>query len=175
MAAFRDQVAVISGAGRGMGRAHTLKLARDGAAVVLANIARNAVRSIEHSLADEEGLSTTAEMVRKLGSRVLALTGLLSIAPMWEIIDEQWDDVVDVNLKGMWHAVKAVAPAMIHQRSGAIVLISSTNGIEPRKRFAHYTAAEHGVLGLMKAAALELAPYNIRCNAVCPGGRARWT
>jgi NAD(P)-dependent dehydrogenase (short-subunit alcohol dehydrogenase family) len=94
----------------------------------------------------------------------------VNIAPMWEIADEQWDDVVDVNLNGMWHAVKAVAPPMIHQRSGAIVLISPANGIEPGKRFAHCTAARHGVLGLMKAAALELAPCDIRCNAVCPGG-----
>jgi NAD(P)-dependent dehydrogenase (short-subunit alcohol dehydrogenase family) len=118
MAPFRDQVAVITDVCRGMGRAHALRLARDGAAVVLVNI-----------------------------------------APMWEITDEQWDDVVDVNLNGVWHAVKPVAPAMIHQRSVAIVLVSPANGIEPGKRFAHCTAARHGVLGLMKALVSAPARY----------------
>ena len=95
--------------------------------------------------------------------------GQLSGAPFWQLSEDQWRDMIDVNLTGVWHTVKAVTPHLIDQGSGSIVITSSVNGLEPGKTFAHYVAAKHGVIGLMKNIALELAPYGVRCNAVCPG------
>ena len=77
--------------------------------------------------------------------------------------------MLDINLSGAWRSIKAVVPSMIENGGGSIVLTSSVNGFEAGGGMTHYVAAKHGVLGLMKNAALELGPYNIRCNAVCPG------
>jgi NAD(P)-dependent dehydrogenase (short-subunit alcohol dehydrogenase family) len=77
--------------------------------------------------------------------------------------------MIAVNLSGVWRSAKAVTPHMIERQSGSIVMISSVNGLEAGPHFAHYTAAKHGVVGLMKTVALELAPYGIRCNSVHPG------
>jgi 3-oxoacyl-[acyl-carrier protein] reductase len=83
--------------------------------------------------------------------------------------EEEWDLVLDVNLKGSFNCIKAVAPQMIKQKDGHIILIASGQGIKPAKRTSSYAAAKAGVLGLMKAAARELGEYNIRVNAVNPG------
>jgi len=77
--------------------------------------------------------------------------------------------MIAVNLSGVWRSAKAVTPHMIERGSGSIVMISSVNGLEAGAYYAHYTAAKHGVVGLMKTVALELAPHGIRCNSVHPG------
>jgi NAD(P)-dependent dehydrogenase (short-subunit alcohol dehydrogenase family) len=100
---------------------------------------------------------------------LIANAGIWTIQPFWELSDETWDSVVDVNLGGTWRSAKAVAPHMIERGSGSIVMVSSVNGFEPGANYAHYTASKFGVIGLMKTVALELAPYGVRCNAVCPG------
>jgi NAD(P)-dependent dehydrogenase (short-subunit alcohol dehydrogenase family) len=100
---------------------------------------------------------------------LIANAGIVSLAPIWELTDEQWQDMLDVNLTGVWRSVKAVLPTMRRQRSGSIVMTSSTNGREAAAEHAHYTTAKHGVLGLMKSVALEGAEYGIRCNAILPG------
>jgi NAD(P)-dependent dehydrogenase (short-subunit alcohol dehydrogenase family) len=76
--------------------------------------------------------------------------------------------MVDTNLNGVWRTIKAVTPHMIERGSGAVVITSSVDGLEPGAGYAHYSASKHGVIGLMKNVALELAPYGIRCNAICP-------
>ncbi|MEZ5257375.1 MAG: SDR family oxidoreductase [Ilumatobacteraceae bacterium] len=95
--------------------------------------------------------------------------GIVDFAPLWEITEEQWSDQVDINLSGVWRTAKAVAPHMIERLTGAMVFTSSNNGVEAGQNYAHYIAAKHGVIGLMRSAALELGPYNIRVNAVLPG------
>jgi len=83
--------------------------------------------------------------------------------------EEEWDLVVDVNLKGSFNCIRAVAPQMIKQRDGHIILVSSGTGIRPGKLMSSYAAAKAGIFGLMKAAARELGEYNIKVNAVNPG------
>jgi NAD(P)-dependent dehydrogenase (short-subunit alcohol dehydrogenase family) len=94
--------------------------------------------------------------------------GIDSWGRAWELADDQWQMMIDVNLTGVWKTAKAVAPAMIEQKSGAMVFIGSVLSHRANKEFAHYTAAKHGVLGLMRAFGLELAPYRVRVNSVDP-------
>lgn len=100
---------------------------------------------------------------------LVANAGIYSMAPLWEMDDEQWQDVLDVNLTGVWRSMKAVVPHMMERRTGSIVLTSSVNGFEGNPGAAHYAATKHAVLGLMRSAALELGPHGVRVNAVCPG------
>ena len=197
MGLLDHQVVLITGAARGQGRAHALASAREGADVVLVDIAAP-IDGIPYPAATADELAETADLVRRTGQRALAVTGdvrsqadldsavaqgveefghidalvanagVWSCAPFWEMSEETWHQVIDINLSGMWRAAKAVAPHMIERQSGSIVIISSINGFEPGNGHAHYSASKHGVLGLMKTIALELAPFGIRCNAISP-------
>jgi NAD(P)-dependent dehydrogenase (short-subunit alcohol dehydrogenase family) len=99
---------------------------------------------------------------------VIANAGLYSFATSWEMTEEQWDETINVDLKGVWITCKVTIPSMLARRSGKIVCIASTAGLKGMSNLAHYVAAKHGVLGLVKTLAIELAPYNINVNAVCP-------
>lgn len=99
----------------------------------------------------------------------VANAGIWALTPAWEITEQQWDDVVGINLTGVWRTVRAVLPHMRERGAGSIVITSSINGLEPAMLNAHYTASKHGLIGLMKNVALEMAPFNVRCNAICPG------
>jgi NAD(P)-dependent dehydrogenase (short-subunit alcohol dehydrogenase family) len=95
--------------------------------------------------------------------------GVLGTAmPAHELTDAQWHVVLSVNLTGSWQAAKAVVPAMMAQGRGSIVFTSSVNGVRGASSISHYTASKHGVIGLMRALAIELGPYGVRSNAVCP-------
>jgi NAD(P)-dependent dehydrogenase (short-subunit alcohol dehydrogenase family) len=154
---------------------------------------------VPYTMARQDDLDETAKQVEALDRRILALkgdvrdqgqldaavaqgiaefgqidilianAGIWTMAPFWELTDDQWDEMIGVNLTGVWKSAKAVAPHMIERQTGSIVITSSTNGIEPGLNYAHYVAAKHGVIGLMKNIALELAPYGIRCNSINPG------
>ncbi len=100
---------------------------------------------------------------------LIANAGIWTQAPFWELSEDDWEEMMGVNLTGVWKSAKAVAPHMIERRSGSIVITSSVNGLEPGMNYAHYVTAKHGVIGLMKNIALELAPYGIRCNSINPG------
>src|SRR6201996_2689610 len=100
---------------------------------------------------------------------LIANAGIWTQGSFWELTDEQWDEMIGVNLTGVWKAAKAVAPHMIERRSGSIVITASVNALEAGQYTAHYVAAKHGLIGLMRNIALELAPYGIRCNAISPG------
>jgi SDR family mycofactocin-dependent oxidoreductase len=189
---------MVTGGSRGQGRAHALTSAREGADVIIVDVTSN-LSSVTYPMAREEDMATTVQAVESLDRRIVAVeadvrdqaqldaavarglsefgkidalianAGIWTKGPFWELTDEQWEEMIAVNLSGVWRSAKAVTPHMIERQSGSIVMISSVNGLEAGPHFAHYTAAKHGVVGLMKTVALELAPYGIRCNSVHPG------
>ncbi|WP_232667726.1 mycofactocin-coupled SDR family oxidoreductase [Pseudonocardia sp. TRM90224] len=192
------KVALITGGARGQGRAHAVTCAREGADVIIVDITKP-VAEVEYPLATAEDHTETVRQVEALGRRIVAVdadvrdqsaidaavsrgidelgkidilianAGIWTHNPFWEITEQQWDEMVGINLTGVWKSAKAVAPHMIERGSGSIVITSSANGIEPGPNNAHYVAAKHGVLGLMKNIALELGPHGVRCNAISPG------
>ena len=100
----------------------------------------------------------------------IANAGVWDLSPAaWEISEELYTVIVDTVMGGVFRTIKAVSPHLVERRTGAIVVVASVGGLEPAPGFTAYVAAKHGALGLMKNAALELAPHNVRCNAVCPG------
>jgi SDR family mycofactocin-dependent oxidoreductase len=198
MGSLDGKVALITGAARAQGRAHATTMAREGANVVLGDIGHD-VDGVKYSMGTPAELEQTVKEVKALGRRAVwqltdvrsqeSLDALVSAGltefghidiaianaavfdsgPIWELTEQQWANVMETNLGGVWRTAKSVIPAMISQGGGVIVIISSTNGLEVNFGHGHYAAAKHGVIGLMKTVALEGAPLGIRCNAICPG------
>jgi (+)-trans-carveol dehydrogenase len=194
---LQGKVALITGAARGIGRACAVRFAEEGADVALLDIARDIV-GVPYPGARPEDLEEVAASVEAKGAAAIVLiadvadTGALDAAvsavlrkwtridlvvtaagidswgKAWELTDSQWDKMLEVNLSGVWRTAKAVAPVLIKQRSGAMVFVGSVLSHRANREFAHYTAAKHGVLGLMRAFALELAPFSVRVNSVDP-------
>jgi (+)-trans-carveol dehydrogenase len=193
------KVALVTGAGRGQGRSHALKLAAEGADVIAVDIGGGQVETISYELASEADLDTTVSAVEAMGRRavkaigdvrslsdlqaavdaglselgkidiVCANAGIGSWAVAWEMTEQQWKDMIDINLTGVFNATRAALPSMVERgEGGSVVLTSSTAGLRAYANTAHYTAAKHGVIGLMKVLAQEAGPHRIRVNAVCP-------
>ncbi|MBX6387545.1 MAG: mycofactocin-coupled SDR family oxidoreductase [Frankia sp.] len=192
------KVALITGAARGQGRAHAVRLAEEGADIIAID-ACAPMATVPYPLADEAELAETAALVEAAGRRVVArradvrdldsLTaavdegvaalgrldvvcanaGVNTPAPMVEMTEEVWQEIVDIDLTGVWRTCRAAIPHLIAGgRGGAIILTSSAAGLKAYANIAHYTAAKHGVVGLMKTLAQELAPHRIRVNTVNP-------
>ncbi len=199
MARMEGKVALVTGAARGQGRSQAVALAREGADLLVLDCPRE-TGGIPYALGTPDDLRETVRQVEALGRRIIAVegdvrrqqdldelvaqgiaafgridvcvanAGAWALSDFWETSEEEWDAVVDICLTGTWKTVKAVTPHMIARGGGSIVLISSVSGVEGGDRLAHYAAAKHGVLGLMKSVCLELGPkHGIRCNAVLPG------
>ena len=199
MSRMAGKVALITGAARGMGRSHAVRLAEDGADIVAIDVCAE-LETAPYPGAAREDLDATAKMVEQLGQRVIARqadtrdlkalqsvvdeaiaefghidvvvanAGISSFGLAWELTEEAWQEVIDVNLTGSWKTVKAVIPHMIERNEGgSIIFISSVQGLIGVPTMAHYTASKHGMVGLMRALAAELAQYNIRVNSVNPG------
>ena len=194
---FQDCTVFITGAAQGMGRAHALAFAREGACLVLCD-ACHQYSTVPYPLAQPADLTSLVSEIEQMGRPVFAAqvdvtdlaamqalaeraqhelgpidivianAGVYSFAPSWEMTEEQWDETVNVDLKGVWITCKVCIPQMLNRRSGKIICISSTAGLKGMANLAHYVAAKHGVLGLVKTLAIELAPFNINVNAICP-------
>lgn len=185
-----DKVAVVTGAARGTGRAHCERLAEAGADVIAVDTAAAADDLVgTASVLAERGrrcFTATADvrnlpaLTEAIDAGVAALGGLDIVvanagihtagAPAWELTTEVWHEALDVNVTGVWHTVKAAAPHL--SAGGAIVIISSTNGLRGTANTAHYTASKHAVVGLARTLANELGPRGIRVNTVHPGAVA---
>lgn len=198
MGMLDGKVALITGGARGQGSAHAVTCAREGAEVIIVDIA-DQMATVPYKMATQDDLDETVKLIEAYDKRALAIkadvrsqqqldeavsrgiaefgkidilianAGIWTQAPFWELTEDQWEEMIGVNLSGVWRSAKAVAPHMIERGSGSIVITSSTNGWEAGFNYAHYVAAKHGVIGLMKNIALELAPYGVRCNSVSPG------
>lgn len=198
MGRVEGKVAFVTGAARGQGRSHALRLAQEGADIIAVDICRD-VQTVPYPGATAEDLDETVAQVEALDRRIIASqadvrdlgalheavtagvaefgrldivvanAGILSMAPAWEITDEAWDTVVDINLKGVWHTAKAAIPTLIEQgEGGSIILTSSIAGLGPLAGMTHYAAAKHGVTGLARNMSNELAQYSIRVNSIHP-------
>ncbi|MBW0103067.1 mycofactocin-coupled SDR family oxidoreductase [Pseudonocardia sp. KRD291] len=198
MGRVEGKVALITGAARGQGRSHAVRLAQEGADIIAVDLCADA-KTAPYALGTREDLDETARLVEELDRRVLtrvadvrdlgalqsavadgvaefghldivsANAGIASFAPAWEISEDVWQEMIDINLTGVWKTTKAAIPQMLKQGTGgSIVLTSSTAGLVAFGNLAHYTAAKHGVTGLMRVLAVELAQHGIRVNSVHP-------
>jgi NAD(P)-dependent dehydrogenase (short-subunit alcohol dehydrogenase family) len=186
MTSLQGKVALVTGAARGLGHAICTALAAQGADVVATDLSNlddtvaavtAAGRHVVAREADVRDQASLDEVVRagveKLGvlDIVVANAGISNWSRFWEMPEEQWQTMVDVNLTGVWRTFKATAPTLIAQgRGGSMVAISSVAGIKSLPGQAHYSAAKHGVVGLVGSAAIELGPFSIRVNSVHPWG-----
>ncbi|MFD5812405.1 mycofactocin-coupled SDR family oxidoreductase [Rhodococcus aetherivorans] len=192
------KVALITGAARGQGRAHAVALAAAGADIIAVDLLEQVasvpyqmatqddldetVRQVEAldrriiaRKADVRDAAALASAVNdgvvQLGRLdiVLANAGIVSYAPIRELTAEMWRDMIDIDLTGVFNTVKAALPHLdAHGQGGSIVITSSTAGTKGTPNLAHYASAKHGVVGLMKTLANELAPNRIRVNTVHP-------
>ncbi|MET0198758.1 MAG: mycofactocin-coupled SDR family oxidoreductase [Rhodococcus fascians] len=200
MGLLEGKVGFITGAGHGQGRSHAVRMAQEGADVILSDLCAP-VPQVQAPMATEDELAETARLVEKEGRRavfgiadvrdrgalqavadrglaefghidvVSANAGVWIPRPFVEIDEDEYDAIVDISLKGAWNTCQVVVPTMIEQGTGgSIVITSSAGGLRGQAPYAHYVAAKHGVVGLMRALANELAKYDIRVNTVHPTG-----
>jgi (+)-trans-carveol dehydrogenase len=198
MARLDGKVAFVTGAARGQGRSHALRLAEEGANIVALDLCEQ-IESVPYEMSNEEDLNETVRQVEDLDQRIVARkadvrdlaqveavveegisefgridvvcanAGIFTLGPAHELSRSDWDDVIDTNLTGVWKTCRAVIPHMIERgEGGSIVITSSTAGIKGYANTAHYTASKHAVVGLARSMANELAPYMIRVNTVHP-------
>jgi len=186
MKRFVGQVAVVTGAGSGIGKACALRFAQEGANVLCLDVndSNNEAAAQEcrqygvEALAmhcdvtREEDIERAVQTAMERWGRIdvlVAAAGIYRGAPLPEVSLKQWQLVIDVNLTGVFLSNRAVAPIMMKQRSGSIINISSMAGKTSWPASAEYSASKSGVIGLTRSVAMELAPYGATANAVCPG------
>jgi len=192
------KVAFITGAARGQGRSHAVRLAGEGADIIAVDAFQD-IGTVPYPMARAEDMAETTRQVEALDRRIItraadvrnfsslkqavddgiaefgridivsANAGILSFGAAHELNEETWADMLDINLSGVWRTAKAVIPQMIQQGTGgSIILTSSVAGLRAYTGVGHYVSAKHGVVGLMKTLAQELAEHRIRVNTVNP-------
>lgn len=198
MGRVEGKVAFITGAARGQGRSHAVRLAEEGADIIAVDIC-GPVDTIDlYSPATSDEMAETVALVEKLDRRIVstvadvrdsaALTdavergvaelgrldivcanaGIFQPHPSLDLRDDAWQTMIDINLTGVWNTCRAALPHLISAGGGSIVIISSSAGLKGTPNAIHYTAAKHGVVGIMRTIANEFATQFVRCNTVHP-------
>ena len=194
------KVAFITGAARNQGRSHALRLAQEGADVIAVDICAPVESISMYPPATEEDLAETVRQVEALDRRivatkadvrdpaalraavddgvaqlgrldiVLANAGVFEIQPSLELTDGAWQEMIDINLTGVWNTCRVALPHLVDSGGGSIVITSSTAGLKGTPNTIHYTAAKHGVVGIMRTLANEFGKQSVRVNTVHPTG-----
>lgn len=194
------KVALVTGAGRGQGRSHAVRLAEEGADIIAVDVCTD-IETMPYPMSTEEDLAETARQVRACGRRIVVCradvrdlaavtnaveTGTHTLGPvtivvanagiafrgqpLWEVPAAEWNDVIAVNLTGVFHTIKAVVPGMLSAGlGGSIVLISSGAALKGAANIGEYVAAKSGVMGMARSLARSLGPSRIRVNTILPG------
>jgi SDR family mycofactocin-dependent oxidoreductase len=195
---FEGRVALVTGAARGQGRSHALRFAAEGADLVLCDLPGTRIDTVPYDLATEDELRETARLVEQAGRRAVAVpadvrstedlerlvaqgleafgridvavanAGIAGVSTIAEMSDAAWQNMLDVNLTGIFKTLRAVTPHMVERGYGRIVATSSIVGRQGSANIGHYVAAKWGVIGLVKSLAIELAEHGVTVNAVCP-------
>jgi (+)-trans-carveol dehydrogenase len=192
------KVAFITGAARGQGRSHAIRLAQEGADIIAIDLCAQ-VDSVPYPMSTPDHLAQTVREVEALDRRIVATqadvrdygavkaaldagvaelgrldivaanAGISSVGRAEELPEQTWQDMIDINLTGVWHAAKAAIPHLkAGGRGGSIIITSSAAGLMAMENIGHYVTAKHGLVGLMRTLALELAPDSIRVNSLHP-------
>ncbi|WP_422749507.1 mycofactocin-coupled SDR family oxidoreductase [Mycobacterium sp. WMMD1722] len=196
---LEGRVAFITGAARGQGRAHAVRLAGEGADIIAIDICGPVSDTVTYPMPTSDDLAETVRLVEATGRKVLARevdirdlaaleqvvadgveqfgrldivvanAGILSWGRIWEMSEDQWNAVIDVNLNGTWKTIRAAVPAMIEAgNGGSIVIVSSSAGTKATPGNAHYAASKHGLVALTNALAIEAGEFGIRVNSIHP-------
>jgi (+)-trans-carveol dehydrogenase len=198
MRRFENKVAFVTGAARGQGRNHAVRLAEEGASIIAVDIC-GPIDSVPYALSSPSDLEETVQLVKAAGGRIVvaeadvrdaaalesaaqmgvnefgrldivaANAGIFSSGPSHELTEDAWRDMIDVNLSGVWKTTRATIPHMVAAgNGGSITITSSIAGMKGSPNASHYVAAKHGVVGLMRSLANELAQHMIRVNTIHP-------
>ncbi len=184
---LEDKVAIVTGGSRGIGASIAIELAKEGVDVAInyrkseeqAKQVKETVESLGRRClpvrADTSSFQDAQDMVQKVVDELGRLDILVNNAGVnwdgvvWKMSEEQWDTVININLKGYFNYIRAVAPIFKEQKYGKIINMTSINGLRGKFGQSNYSAAKAGIIGLTKAVAKELGRYNINVNAVAPG------
>jgi len=194
----QGKVAFITGAARGQGRSHAIRLAEEGADIIAADIAEPVPSVSAYPPATEDDLAETVKQVEALDQRIVAQkadvrdstalkraldegvaqlgrvdivvanAGIYQPVPALELDDAAWQEMIGINLTGVWNTVKAALPHLIANGGGSVILTSSVLGLKGTANSVHYNTAKHGVVGIMRSIANEFAQHRIRVNSVHP-------
>jgi SDR family mycofactocin-dependent oxidoreductase len=194
---LEGKVAFITGAARGQGRSHAVRFAQEGADIIAVDLCES-IETVPYGGATRADLDETVRQVEALDRRIIASVadtrsleqmkaavdngvaelgrldvvmanaGIATFAQAAEMTEEMWRTMIDINLSGVFFSIQPAIPHLVAAGGGAVIITSSTAGLKGMANIAHYSAAKHGVVGLMRSLANELAPHRIRVNTIHP-------